>query len=146
MSFGSPKGTLENTYYHWPLSIVTQSIWIYDHFSVSPIGQSLLLILAHAQYPLKVESPCNIVAWWIMTVVNLASWFTIGLVYCSSHTLTMRHSSQWPRQVIPPIRRWCTTTFIGLSKSMNQLWTTYLLTRNRWLVSSVQLLMHPSHV
>ena len=46
-----------------PPSIVTQSIGIYDHFKVSSIGQSLLLILAQAQYPLKVESPCSILAW-----------------------------------------------------------------------------------
>ena len=51
------------------------------------IGQSLLLILAQAQYPIKVNSPCSKVAWWIMTVDNHASWFTIGLVQYASHTL-----------------------------------------------------------
>ena len=57
MSFGSPNGThclkpmiyhgvsIENTCSHQPLSIVTQSIGIYDHFRVSLIGQNLLLIL-----------------------------------------------------------------------------------------------------
>ena len=53
---------IENTYCHQPPSIVTQSIGIYDHFRISPICQSLLLILAQAQYPLKVESPCSVVA------------------------------------------------------------------------------------
>ena len=55
--------SVENAYCHQPPSTMTQSIGIYDHFRVSPIGQSLLLILAQAQYPLKVESPCNLVAW-----------------------------------------------------------------------------------
>ena len=71
----SPKGThylnpmryhgasIENTCCYQHSSIVTQSIGIYDHFRVSPIGQSLLLILAQAQYPLKVENPYNLVAW-----------------------------------------------------------------------------------
>ena len=75
MSFGSPKGThylnpmryhgasIENTYFHQPPLIVTQSIRIYDHFRVLPISQSLLLILTQTQYPLKVKSPCSIVAW-----------------------------------------------------------------------------------
>ena len=74
-SFGSPNGTyylnlmryhgasIENTHCHKPQSTVTQSIRIYVHFRVPPIGQSLLLILAQAQYPLKVENPCNIIAW-----------------------------------------------------------------------------------
>ena len=74
MSFGSPKEThclnpliyhgvtIVNTYCHQPPSIVTQSIRIYDHFRVSLIGQSLLLISAQAQYLLKVESPFCIVA------------------------------------------------------------------------------------
>ena len=30
---------------------------------VLPIDQSLLLTLVHVQYPLKVKSLCNIVAW-----------------------------------------------------------------------------------
>ena len=50
MSFGSPKRTcgpnpmryhgasIKNSYCHQPPSIVTQSIRIYDHFKVSPIG------------------------------------------------------------------------------------------------------------
>ena len=75
MSFGPPNGThylnpmryhgasIKNTYCHQPPSIVTQSIGIYDHFMVSPIGQILLLILTQAQYALKVESPCSMVAW-----------------------------------------------------------------------------------
>ena len=99
MSFGSPNGThclnpmryygvsIENTYFHQPSLIVTQSIRIYDHFRVLPIGQSLLFILAHTQYPLKIETPCSIVAWWIMTIDSLASWFTIDPVQCASHTL-----------------------------------------------------------
>ena len=98
MSFGSPKRThylnpmryhdasIENTCYHQPPSAVNQSIGIYDHFSVSPIGQNLS-ILAQAQYPLKVESSCSIVAWWIMTIDSLTSWFSIGHVQCVSHTL-----------------------------------------------------------
>ena len=75
MSFGSPKGThylnprryhgafIENTCCHQPPSIVAQSIGIYDHFKVSPIGQSLMLTFAQTQYPLKVENPCSIVDW-----------------------------------------------------------------------------------
>ena len=74
MTFGSPNETqylnpmscygvsIENTCCHQPPSIVIQSIGLYNHFRVSPIGQSLLLILAQAQYPLKVESPHSIVA------------------------------------------------------------------------------------
>ena len=67
---------------------------------------------------------------------------------CITYTsaLTMGNASRQSRQVIPPIRRWCTTVSTELSKSINQLWTTYLLTRNPWLVSSVQLLMNSSHV
>ena len=45
------------------------------------------MILAQAQYPLKVESPCSIIAWWIMTINSLESWFTISHVQCASHTL-----------------------------------------------------------
>ena len=55
--------SIENTYCHQPPSTVTQSIGIYDHFRVSPICQSLLLISTQSQYPLKVESSSNIVAW-----------------------------------------------------------------------------------
>ena len=74
MFFGLPKGThclntmkyygasIENIYCHQAPSIVTQSIGIYDPFKISPIGQRLLLILAHAQYFLKVESPSIIVS------------------------------------------------------------------------------------
>ena len=73
MSFGSPKETLsqsmryydvfiENAYCHQPPLIVTQSIGIYEYFRISPISQNLLLILASTRYPLKVESPCSIVA------------------------------------------------------------------------------------
>ena len=38
--------SIENTYCHQPLLIMTQSIWIYDHFRVLPVGQRLMLILA----------------------------------------------------------------------------------------------------
>ena len=78
---------IENTYYHDHSSKVTQSIGIYDHFRNLPICQSLLLIFSQAQYPLKVEGPRSIVAWWIMTVDSLASWFTVGPIQCASHTL-----------------------------------------------------------
>ena len=56
MSFKLPKGThhlnlmryhsafIENTYYHKPSSIVTQSVRMCDHIKVSPISQNLLLI------------------------------------------------------------------------------------------------------
>ena len=56
-SFRSPQGkhclnpmryhgaSSENTYCYQPLPIVTQSIGIYDHLRISPIGQSLLLTL-----------------------------------------------------------------------------------------------------
>ena len=98
MSFGSPKRThylnpwdIMVSLLRIPISTnlhqVTQSIGIYDHFRVSPIGQSLQLNLAQAQYPLKVESSCNIVAWWIMTIDNLVSWFIVGLVQCVLHAL-----------------------------------------------------------
>ena len=50
-------------------------------------SQSLLLILQHAQYPLNVESLYSIVAWWIMTIDSLASWFTIGSILCIPYTL-----------------------------------------------------------
>ena len=66
-------------------------------------------------------------------------------ITCTS-TLTMGNPSRRLRQAIPSIRKWRTAVSTRLPKSMNQLWTTYLLTRNSWLVSSVQCLMHPSHV
>ena len=66
------------------------------------------------------------------------------LVYITYTSALMGNLSRQSRQVIPPIRRWCTTVTIGLSKSINQLWTTYLCTRT--LVSSMQLLMHPSQI
>ena len=53
---------IENTCCHQSLSTMTQSIGIYDHFRVSLIGQSLLLILTSTQYPFKVESLCSIVS------------------------------------------------------------------------------------
>ena len=99
MSFRSPNRTpclnpmryysasIKNTYCHQPPSIVSQSIGIYDHFRVLPIGQSLPLILTQTQYSLKVESLCNIVVYWIMTIDSLASWFIIGPIQCASHTL-----------------------------------------------------------
>ena len=99
MSFGSPKGThclnpmryhgasIKNTYYHQSSLIVTKSLGIYDHFRVLSIGQSLLLILTQTQYPLKVKSPCNIVAWWIMTIDSLVSRFIVGPIQYASHTL-----------------------------------------------------------
>ena len=55
--------SIENTYFYQPPSTVNQPIGIYDHFRVSLISKSLLLIVTQAQYPLKVEIPCNIVAW-----------------------------------------------------------------------------------
>ena len=145
MSFGSPKEThflnpmryhgafIENTYCHQPPSTATQSIGIYDHFRVSPIYQSLLVILAQTQYLLKVESSYNIVAWWIMKIDSLC--FMIhrrSCLVCITYTSTLiiGNSSWWPRQAIPSIRRWCTTVSTELPKFMNQLWTTYLLTKN----------------
>ena len=59
--------SIENICCHQPASIVTQYIGIHDHFKISLIGQSFLLILAQVQYPLKVESPYSTVAWRIMT-------------------------------------------------------------------------------
>ena len=61
-------------------------------------------------------------------------------------TLTMANPSRQSRQVIPPIRRWCTIVSIRLPKFINWLWITHLFIRNPWLVSSMQLLIHPSHV
>ena len=54
---------IENFYCHQPPSTVTQSIGIYDHLRVSPISQSLLLILMQTQLSFKVKSSCSIVAW-----------------------------------------------------------------------------------
>ena len=79
--------SIENTYYHQSPSIVTQSIGVYNHFRVSPINQNLLLILSQTQYSLKVESSCNIVAWWIMAIDSLVSWFIIGPIQCATHAL-----------------------------------------------------------
>ena len=45
------------------------------------------MILAQTQYALKVKSPGNIMVWWIMTIDNLSSWFTIGSIECVSHIL-----------------------------------------------------------
>ena len=99
MSFRSPKGrhylnpmryhdaSIGNTCCHQPSLIVTQFIGIYDYFIVSLIGWSLLLILVHAQYLFKVKSPWSIVAWCIMTIDSLASWFIVCHVQCASHTL-----------------------------------------------------------
>ena len=121
MLFGSPKGIhylnpiryhgafIENTCCHQPPSIVTQSIRLYDHFKGLPIGQSLMLILVEAQYPLKIKSPCSIVVWWIMTIDSLASWFTVGCLVCITYTsaLIIGNSSRQPRQAIPLIMRYC---------------------------------------
>ena len=60
--------------------------------------------------------------------------------------LTMTKPSWWLRQVIFPIRKLCTTVFDGLPKFMNQLWIIYHLPKNKWFVSSMQLLMHRGHV
>ena len=79
--------SIENTHCHQPPSIVTKSIGIYDHFKVLPISQSLLLIFAQAQYLLKFESLCSVVAWWIMIIDSFVSWFTLGPVQFASHTL-----------------------------------------------------------
>ena len=54
---------IKNTFCHLSSSIMTQSMDIYGHFKVSPMDQSLLLILVQAQLPLKIESTCNIIAW-----------------------------------------------------------------------------------
>ena len=35
----------------------------------------------------KVESPYSIVAWWIMTIDSLTSWFIIGPIQCALITL-----------------------------------------------------------
>ena len=98
--------SIENTYYCEPSSIVIQSLGIYDHFRISHIGQNFLLILAQIQYPLKIESPCGIVAWWIMTINSLTSKFTIFYRECITYAsaLTMKNSSRWLKQVIPSIR------------------------------------------
>ena len=99
MSFGSPKVThylnpmryhsafIENIYFHQPSSTMTQTIGIFEHIRVLPISQSLLLILAKTQYPLKIESPYSKVVWWIMIIDSLMSWFIVGLVHYASHTL-----------------------------------------------------------
>ena len=68
----------------------------------------------------------------------------------------VNHEHMWPNheqliywqpiQVIPLIRMSCITTSTGLSKSMNWLWTSYLLTRNPRLVFYMQLLMYLSHM
>ena len=75
MSFRSLKGThylnlmryhgtsIENTYCHQLSSAMTKSMGIYDHIRILSIGQSFLLTSANTQYPLKVKSLCNIVAW-----------------------------------------------------------------------------------
>ena len=109
MSFGLPKKThclnpiryhgayFENVCCHQSPS-TTQSIEIYDHSKISSISQSLLLILTQVKYPLNVESPCSIVAWWIMTIDSLASWFTIGPIWCASHTLV---HSPWENDSSP---------------------------------------------
>ena len=100
---------------------MTQSIGIYDYIRVSPICQSLLLILAHAQDSLKVESLCNIVVWWIMTTDSLTSWFIVGPVQYATHTLV---HSPWE----------------------NHPNNTHHSVRNLWFGSFIQLLIHPSHV
>ena len=145
MSFGSSKGThylnpmryhcvsIENTYCHQPPPTVTQSIGTSDHFKVLPISQSLLLILTQTQYPLKAESLCSIVAWWIMTIDSLASWFIVSSVQCVSHILVC---SPWETHIDDQdksslqLGKWCTTVSTELPKFMNQLWTTFLLTKN----------------
>ena len=45
---------------------MTKSVRMYDHFKVSLTYQSFLLSLTQIQYPLKVESPCSMVVWWII--------------------------------------------------------------------------------
>ena len=140
-------GSIENTCCHKPSSIVTKSIGIYDHFRVSP-SQSLLMISTHTQYPLNIEGPCNIVAWWIMTINSLISWFTISFIQCVSHTLV---NSPWETHPDGQDKSFLqlgggTLQSLLMPKSMNWLWTIYLLTRNSLLVSSMQLLVHLCHV
>ena len=139
MSFGSHKGIhcfnlmryhdvfIENTYYHQPPSIVTKSIGIYDHFRVSPIGQSLLLILVQIQYSFKVESPCNIVAWWIITIDSLVSWFTVSLVQCASHTLV---HSPWETRLHDQDK--CGLTFFTCAPTRSARLAFYLWKINFW--------------
>ena len=45
---------------------MTESVRMYDHFRVSLTYQSFLLILTQIQYPVKVESLCSMVVWWII--------------------------------------------------------------------------------
>ena len=150
MSFGSPKRThclnpmryhgayIENSYCHQSPSTMTQSVGIYDHFKVSPIGHSLLLILAQTQYPLMVESPCSIVAWWIMTINRLVVWFIVDPVHYASHTLIhLPWETHLDDHDKPSLQLGGGVVSTRLLKSMNQLWITYLLPRNLWLVSSV---------
>ena len=118
MSFRSPKmkhcfnsiryygASIENICCHQPPSTMTQFVRIYDHIRVSFISQNLLLTSVYTQYPLNVESLCNILTWWIMTTnstqfnINFIQYVTI---YTSA--LTIGTLSWWSRQVIPLIRR-----------------------------------------
>ena len=113
----------------------------------------------------KVKASCwfwhklNILSWlresmYFNSLVNHENWYPCVMIHyrsypvCITYTsaLTMGNSSWQPRQIILSIRRWCATVSNRFPKSMNQLWTTYLLTKNPWLVFFLQLLMHSNHV
>ena len=101
---------------------------------ISPVGQNIIAnfytnwIFSQGWETIQYS---KLVKLWLPN--SLISWLIVGpiqWVIIHTNELTMGTLSQWPRPIIPPIRRWCTTTSNGLPKSTNKLWTNHLLTRN----------------
>ena len=98
-------------------------IGLYDQFRVSPISQSLLLILAQTLFSQGWESMQY------SSLVNHENWLPCIMIHhrsCSvciiyANGITMGNPSWRPRQVIPPSRRWSTIASTGLLKP----WTNY---------------------
>ena len=133
MSFGLPKGThclnpiryhgasIENTCCHQPLSTMTQSIGILW----------LLSDLTHRSKPFLTLYKLNTSQSWesmqYSSLVNHDNWYLYVMIHrkpcpmCITYTspLIMGNPSWLPRQVIPPIRRWCTIVSTRLPKSIN---------------------------
>ena len=118
--------SIENTCYHQLLSTMTQSIGIYDHFRVSPIGYNLLLTLAQVQYSLKVKSPCSIVlchdSLQVMSNVHHIQQCTYhGKVISMAKRIHLSNQEE------------CNTISDRLPKSMHRLQITHHFTRNPYL-------------
>ena len=79
-------------------------------------------------------------------MVPMVSTLVYVMYHIHTSALTME-KSKWLRQVISPMKRWCTTISIGLPKSVNcELTMDNLSTYKEPMIgTSMQILMHLSH-